>query len=106
MVIFMIIIIIIIIIVIIIIVVIIILVIIIKINVLHTSLLRKESCFGKISAQPHTIVKQICFSQWQCIVFVVVFSIQELNVLCNMGLCGNFIVVFCGSSIKYQINNK
>ena len=34
---------------------------------------------GKISAQPHTIVKQIC-SQWQCIVFVTVFSLQELNV--------------------------
>ena len=37
-----------------------------------------DSCklFGKISAQPHTIVKQI---QWQCIVLVIVFSIQELN---------------------------
>ena len=34
--------------------------------------------FGKISSQPHTIVKHL-FSQWQCIVFVVVFSIQELN---------------------------
>ena len=60
---------------------------------------------GKISAQPHTIVKQICFpngnvlflslwynfrtapcycktnllSQWQCIAFVIVFFIQELN---------------------------
>ena len=34
---------------------------------------------GKISAQPHTIVKQICFAQWQSIVFVIVFSIQELN---------------------------
>ena len=34
---------------------------------------------GKISAQPHIIVKQICFPKWQCIVFVIVFSIQELN---------------------------
>ena len=31
--------------------------------------------FGKISAQLHTIVKQY----WKCIVFVIVFSIQELN---------------------------
>ena len=30
------------------------------------------------------------FSQWQCIVFVIVFSIQELNALCSMGLCRNF----------------
>ena len=70
----MIIIIIIIIIVIIIIVVIIILVIIIKINVLHTSLLRKESCFGKISAQPHTIVKQICFPNGN-VLFLSLFSL-------------------------------
>ena len=34
---------------------------------------------GKISAQFHTIVKKNMFSQWQCIIFVVVFSIQELN---------------------------
>ena len=76
MVIFMIIIIIIIIIVIIIIVVIIILVIIIKINVLHTSLLRKESCFGKISAQPHTIVKQICFPNGN-VLFLSLFSLSK-----------------------------
>ena len=30
------------------------------------------------------------FPQWQCIVFVIVFSIQELNARCRMGLCGNF----------------
>ena len=30
------------------------------------------------------------FSQWQCIVFVIVFSIQELNAQCSMGLFGNF----------------
>ena len=30
------------------------------------------------------------FSQWQCIVFVIVFSIQELNALCSMRLCRNF----------------
>ena len=72
----MIIIIIIIIIVIIIIVAIIILVIIIKINVLHTSLLRKESCFGKISAQPHTIVKQICFPNGN-VLFLSLFSLSK-----------------------------
>ena len=33
--------------------------------------------------------KQIC-SLRQCIVFVTVFSIQELNASCRMGLCGNF----------------
>ena len=30
------------------------------------------------------------FPQWQCIVFVIVFFIQELNARCRMGLCGNF----------------
>ena len=30
------------------------------------------------------------FSQWQCIVFAIVFSIQRLNAKCRMGLCGNF----------------
>ena len=30
------------------------------------------------------------FSQWKCIVFVIVFSIQELNTLCRIGLYGNF----------------
>ena len=29
------------------------------------------------------------FSHWQCIVFVIVFSIQRLNAKCRMGLCGN-----------------
>ena len=33
----------------------------------------------KISAQPHTIVNKNLFSQWKFIVFVIVFSIQELN---------------------------
>ena len=55
---------------------IIILVIIIKINVLHTSLLRKESCFGKISAQPHTIVKQICFPNGN-VLFLSLFSLSK-----------------------------
>ena len=41
-----------------------------------------------LSSNPHTVIKQI--SQWRCIVFVVVFSIQELNALFSMGLCGNF----------------
>ena len=63
---------------------------------------------GKISAQPSPtkgiqfldrenndknntlpLGKQIC-SLRQCIVFVIVFSIQELNASCRMGLCGNF----------------
>ena len=30
------------------------------------------------------------FSQWQCIVFVIVFSMQELNAYCRIELCGNF----------------
>ena len=34
---------------------------------------------GKISAQPHTIVKQICFPNGDVLFFVIVFSIQELN---------------------------
>ena len=34
---------------------------------------------GKTSAQPHTIVKQICFRNGYVFFFVVVFSIQELN---------------------------
>ena len=34
---------------------------------------------GKISAQAHTIVKKNLFSQWQCPVFVIVISLQELN---------------------------
>ena len=33
----------------------------------------------KISAQSHTIVNKNLFSQWKFIVFVIVFSIQELN---------------------------
>ena len=44
-----------------------------------------SSILGKISAQPHTIVKKL-FSQWQCIVLVIFFfyrviffSIKELN---------------------------
>ena len=37
----------------------------------------KAEIFGKISAQPHTIVKQIYFPNGN--VFVIVFSIQELN---------------------------
>ena len=63
---------------------------------------------GKISAQPYPtkgiqfldrennvknntlpLGKQIC-SLRQCIVFVIFFSIQELNASCRMGLCGNF----------------
>ena len=61
---------------------------------------------------PHSLILQNVFSSWiektmtktlntlplgkqiyslrQCIVFVIVFSIQELNASCRMGLCGNF----------------
>ena len=46
--------------------------------------------FGKVSAQPHTIVKTNLFSLWKCIVFFIVFSSQELNAQFSMGLCGNF----------------
>ena len=42
---------------------------------------------GKISAQPH---RTNPFSQWQCIVFVIVFSNQELNAYCRMGLLQKF----------------
>ena len=42
-------------------------------NIKHSQ--SSNTNLGKISAQPHTIVKQI----WQCIVFVIVFSVQELN---------------------------
>ena len=34
--------------------------------------------FSSISGQPYTIVKKL-FSQWQCIILVILFSIQELN---------------------------
>ena len=37
-----------------------------------------SSILGKISGQPYTIVKKL-FSQWQCIILVILFSIQELN---------------------------
>ena len=70
------------------------------------SLRKKKN--GKISAQPYPtkgiqfldrenndknntlpLGKQIC-SLRQCIVLVIVFSIQELNASCRMGLYGNF----------------
>ena len=37
-----------------------------------------SSILGKISGQPYTIVKKL-FSQWQWIILVILFSIQELN---------------------------
>ena len=41
----------------------------------HCKTMNPVTWLGKISAQPHTIVKQICFPN----VFVIVFSNQELN---------------------------
>ena len=35
---------------------------------------------GKVSAQPHTIVKQICFPNGNVLFLLIVFSVQELNV--------------------------
>ena len=35
--------------------------------------------FGKISAQPHTFVKQICFPNGSVLFLSLFFSIQELN---------------------------
>ena len=40
---------------------------------------KSGSIFGKISAQPPYYNKTKLFPQWQCVVFVIVFSIEELN---------------------------
>ena len=51
--------------------------------------------------------KQIC-SLRQCIVFVIVFSIQELNALCRMGLCGNFTrneTVYIPFCLSFPLSN-
>ena len=49
-----------------------------------------EDTKGKISTQHHTIVKQICFPNGHVLFLSFVFSIQELNAQCSMGLFGNF----------------
>ena len=43
---------------------------------------------GKISAQPHTIVKQICFPNGN-LLFLSLFPLSK-NWMHSMGLCGNF----------------
>ena len=47
-----------------------------------------DKLVGKISAQPHTIVKQTCFPYGN-VLFLSLFSLSK-NWMHNVGLCGNF----------------
>ena len=57
---------------------------------------------GKISAQPHTIVKQICFHNGK-VLFLSSFSLS-MNAWCSMGLCGNFTHQIIDDSLNNDCN--